>query len=119
MRKVVQRTNLSLDLWGTLVVYAEYMVDIKRILRDEIDTWEHVPQVHAAMQSLLCKLEYFERKDKPNANINTLRRVALLIKVAEAADALVGDVILPSASSDLYNAVRELRAFDGQLVTGF
>lgn len=54
-----------------------------------------------------------------NPNLDTLRRVALLIRVVDAVEKLVGPVIPPTASSDLFSSLRDLRAFDGRLKENF
>lgn len=45
------------------------MPDYEQILRDEIDTWEHVPQVHDALQNLLLKFQYFWGKEEHEREI--------------------------------------------------
>lgn len=52
-------------------------------------------------------------------NLDMLERMILIMKVVDAAEAHVGEVILPNASSDLMCAVRELRRRDGRLKETF
>jgi hypothetical protein len=90
--------------------FQELIEHIRRYIEGSLPTHKRHGG-EADRQLLLKKLN--------NLNEKAWARLRLAASVGETADRDLGEVILPTASSSVYNAVRELRRFDGTLVESF